>query len=82
MSQNAEPSTAATGDDGSATAHSGPAEGVESADASVLAARFGTGFIAGMFAGAIAGVALNSLALGVFWGFILGSVLGVYTAVR
>jgi hypothetical protein len=44
--------------------------------------RFGGGFTIGMLAGGVAGVLLNSLALAVFGGFILGTVVGIVLAAR
>ena len=47
-----------------------------------FAVLFGSGFAAGMMLGGIVGVALNSLALAIFGGFILGTVIGTVLAAR
>jgi F0F1-type ATP synthase assembly protein I len=52
------------------------------ASESGFAVRFGSGFAIGMLAGGIVGILLNSMALAMFGGFILGSVVGVVLAAR
>jgi F0F1-type ATP synthase assembly protein I len=47
-----------------------------------FAVRFGSGFAIGMFVGAVVGILLNSLALAMFGGFILGTVVGIVLAAR
>jgi hypothetical protein len=47
-----------------------------------FAVRFGSGFAIGMLAGGLVGVALNSLPLAMFGGFILGTLVGTVLAVR
>jgi predicted lipid-binding transport protein (Tim44 family) len=52
------------------------------ASESEFALRFGGGFAAGMLAGGLVGVALNSLAIAMFGGFLLGLLVGVVYAAR
>jgi hypothetical protein len=47
-----------------------------------FAVRFGGGFAVGMLAGGVVGVLLNSLALAMFGGFILGTLVGIGLAAR
>jgi hypothetical protein len=44
---------------------------------SYAASRFGMGFAAGLLLAGVVGVATNSLVLAVFFGFVVGSLLGV-----
>ena len=65
-----------------ATADDAPVDGGPGASESGFAVRFGGGFAAGMLAGGLVGVALDSLALAMFGGFILGTVVGIVLAAR
>jgi predicted lipid-binding transport protein (Tim44 family) len=75
----AEPTTPAAVD---TDADDAPVDAGPGASESGFAVRFGGGFAAGMLAGGLVGVALDSLALAMFGGFILGTVVGIVLAAR